>query len=456
MAKKKKRTWLIIASIILIGLLIAAAIYKSKSKPKGEEITTEKVSMRTIKETVSASGRIFPEKEVKISSDVSGEIVELFVMEGDSVLMGQILANIDPESYESAVARSEAAVSGAKSQLAISKSNKENSIAQKAQISAQLKNATKILARNSQLLRDGIISQAEYDQAVSNVENLEANLQAADANIRSAEQSIESAKFNVESAEASLKEMQTSLKRTTIEAPVNGIVSSLSVEQGERVVGTMQMSGTEMMRIANLNSMEVQVDVSENDIIRVGVGDLVDIEVDAFLDKIFKGTVTEIANSASNISSGALNTDQVTNFIVKIRINPESYNELVVPGQRFPFRPGMSASVDIYTNEKNDILSVPIQAVTAREIDPDEDDEKDEKEFKEVVFVFSADTVSMKEVKTGIQDDEYIEILEGLGDEDEVVTGPYKTISSKLEDGEEAHIKKEDKDKDKDKKKNEN
>jgi HlyD family secretion protein len=216
----------------------------------------------------------------------------------------------------------------------------------------------------------------------------------------------------------------------------------------------MQMSGTEMMRIANLNSMEVQVDVSENDIIRVGVGDQVDIEVDAFLDKIFKGTVTEIANSASNISSGALNTDQVTNFIVKIRINPESYNELVVPGQRFPFRPGMSASVDIYTNEKNDILSVPIQAVTAREIDPDEEDEKDEKEFKEVVFVFSADTVAMKEVKTGIQDDEYIEILEGLGDEDEVVTGPYKTISSKLEDGEEAHIKKEDKDKDKKKNKN--
>ena len=451
MAKKKKRTWLIIALLILIGLLIAAAVYKSKTKPKGEEVKIEEVSKRTIKETVSASGRIFPEKEVKISSDVSGEIVDLFVLEGDSVRAGQVLANIDPESYESAVARSRAAVSGAKSQLAISRSNKESSIAQKAQISAQLKNARKILERNTQLLKDGIISQADFDQTQANVENLEANLQAAEANIRSSEQNIESSKYNVQSAEASLNEMQTSLRRTTIKAPVNGIVSSLSVEQGERVVGTIQMSGTEMMRIANLNSMEVQVDVSENDIIRVSVGDKVDIEVDAFLDKIVLGTVTEIANSASNIASGALNTDQVTNFIVKIRIDPDSYSELVVPGQKFPFRPGMSASVDIYTNEKHDVLSVPIQAVTAREIDKNKDDDKDDKEFKEVVFVFAADTVAMKEVKTGIQDDEFIEILEGLNPEDKVVTGPYKAISSKLEDGEDAYIQEKEKDKKKDK-----
>jgi len=457
--KKKSNKWVIIILVAVILALMGYGYYMGQKKPKGTEITVEKVAKRKIKETVSASGRIFPETEVKISSDVSGEIVELYVEEGDSVVVGQLLAKIDPEAYFSAVERGEAGLNSAKSTLANSKANIESSRAQKEQITAQLQNARTIHNRNKTLLTDKVISQADFDQSESNVLQLEANLRAADASIKSAEKSAEGAAFQVKSSEANLKELRTNLSRTSIKAPTSGIVSSLSVEQGERVVGTIQMTGTEMMRIANLNSMEVQVDVSENDILRVSQNDLVDIEVDAYLDKTFKGHVTEIANSASNIASAAasLNTDQVTNFVVKVRIDPTSYSSISGDRQKYPFRPGMSASVDIYTNEVEDALSVPIQSVTIREKDEeeDEDDEytrkKDEdEEIEEVVFVKSTDTVRMVIVTTGIQDDEYIEVLTGLELDEEVVTGPYSAVSKKLEDGKRVRIK-EEKDKDKDK-----
>ena len=456
MTKKKKKKnwiWIVILLLLIVGAIACFALSKSKNKKKGITVITEKVEKRTIKETVSASGRIFPEKEVKISSDVSGEIIELYVMEGDSVKAGQLLAKIDPESYVSQVARGEAMVSGAKSQMAMSKSQKEASNAQLEQVQSQLKNARKILDRNKQLKADGIISDADYEAALTSVENFEANVRSAEANIRSAEQSIKSSAYNVESSEASLKELKTSLSRTTIKAPVSGIVSSLSVEQGERVVGTMQMSGTEMMRIANLNSMEVQVDVSENDIIRVNLNDDVDIEVDAYLDETFKGVVTEIANSAANAGNAmALNTDQVTNFIVKIRMESDSYAGLITKSSKYPFRPGMSASVDIFTDQIDGALSIPIQAVTARELTEDEKKEEekkattDKKEFKEVVFIYAADTVSMVEVKTGIQDDEYIQILGGISDDQTIVSGPYAAISSKLKEGSKVSEKEEEKD----------
>lgn len=449
-AKSKKRLWITLLLLLLVALLIAAAVYKSKSKPKGIEVEVEKAKLRTIKETVAASGRIFPEVEVKISSDVSGEIVELYVAEGDSVAAGQLLAKIDPDTYLSAVERGKASVSGAESQLAIARANKEQSIAQKAQIQAQLKNARTILERNKSLLKDGIISQAEYETSLTNVENLEANLRSAEASIQSAEESIKGNSYSIESAEASLQELETSLSRTTIKAPVDGIISSLSVEKGERVVGTIQMAGTEMMRIANLNSMEVQVDVSENDIIKVSLGDRVDIEVDAYLDKKVSGYVTEIANSASNLQSAtSLNTDQVTNFVVKIRIEPSSYKDLIKPGMQYPFRPGMSASVDIYTEQVKDAVTVPIQCITARELEvKDESGEvKEYKEFKEVAFLVSNDTVNMVEVKTGIQDDEFIQILEGITADDRVVSGPYSAISDKLEDGDTIYDKESNKDK---------
>jgi len=455
--RKGKRFWIILVLLALLVMVVAGALYKKSQKPKGVAVVFDTVQKRTINEKVSASGRIFPEAEIKISSDVSGEIVELHVMEGDSVKQGQLLAKIDPEAFVSAVQRGEASVSGAKSQLAGTRSQKETSIAQKEQIAVQLKNAINIHKRNQDLLKEGLLSQAELDQSAANVDNLQANLRSAEASIRSAEQSIKSSEYNVESVSASLKELKTSLSRTTIKAPVSGIISSLSVEQGERVVGTIQMAGTEMMRIANLSSMEVQVDVSENDIVRVNLNDKVDVEVDAYLNEDIRGTVTEIANSASNIASAtvSLNTDQVTNFVVKVRIDPESYVKLSKQN-KYPFRPGMSASVDIYTSQAKDVLTVPIQAVTAREKeedkykdDPDVEVEKSDADFKEVIFVPSADTVYMQEVVTGIQDDEYIEIKEGLSVDDKIIMGPYAAISSKLEDGSEYHEKEDEKDTDK-------
>lgn len=445
--KKKKRTWLIWVALLIIAGLIAAAYFKARSKPKGEEVTTEEVKKRSIAETVSASGKVFPETEIKISSDVSGEIVKLLVEEGDSVVMGQVLAKIDPDTYVSEVERGEAGLNSAKSQMSMSEAQIQSSMAQREQIMAQMENAKTIHNRNIQLKEDGVISQVEFDQSYSNLKGLEANLRASDASIKSAEKSKEGSMYAVKSSEAVLKQLRTSLNRTTIKAPANGIVSSLSVEQGERVVGTIQMAGTEMMRIANLNAMEVQVDVSENDILKVSLGDKVDIEVDAYLGTKFKGNITEIANSASNITSlgsVSLNTDQVTNFIVKIRIDSESYSSL---GAKYPFRPGMSASVDIYTNTMEGQLSIPIQAVTTRESEKDEDNEEgtssSKDEFDEVVFVKSADTVRVVKVMTGIQDDEYIAISSGLEEGDEIVTGPYSAISKKLEEGDVVRIKEE-------------
>lgn len=407
---------------------------KSKSKPKGKEVSTDMVANRTIVERVTASGKIFPETEVKISSDVSGEIVELYVEEGDSVLAGQLLAKIDPDTYISAVERGQASLNNAKANLAMAESQIENSKAQKENILAQLANAERIHSRNIELKRNGVISEAEFEQSLSSLEGLQANLRASEASLKSAEKSAEGAKYTVKSAEASLKELQTSLRRTTISAPSSGTISSLSVEQGERVVGTIQMTGTEMMRIANLNNMEVQVEVSENDILRVELGDSVDIEVDAYVDKKFQGVVTEIANSASNITSGAqatINTDQVTNFIVKVRIDPDSYAAISDNGKKYPFRPGMSATVDIFTEKEANVLTLPIQAVTVR--DPNKEDKKEE--FDEVVFVIRNDTARMVKVITGIQDDEFIVITTGLSGSEEVVSGPYSTLSKNLEDG---------------------
>ena len=442
----KNNKWLIIGLVLIVLLLIAAVFIKGKSKPKGLEVDVEKVAKRTIYEKVAASGKIFPETEVKISSDVSGEIVNLYVAEGDSVVAGQLLAKIDPEAFFSQVEQGEAGLNQARSAQANSESQIETSIAAKEQTMATLENARIVHNRNTKLLADGVISQVEYDQSQLVLRQQEANLKSAEANIRAARKAAEGAQYQVSSAAANLKQLKTNLSRTSIKAPTAGIVSSLSVELGERVVGTIQMTGTEMMRIANLSSMEVQVDVSENDILKVSVGDEVDIEVDAYLEKVFKGTVTEIANSASNIQTATvqLNSDQVTNFIVKIRIDANSYQNLKNDGSRYPFRPGMSASVDIYTSAVEDALSIPIQAVTIREKEEAEDkdeDELDEEDMRTVVFVMQADTAHMVEVQTGIQDDEYIVIAAGLETDDQVVTGPYQIVSKKIEQGKQLTIK---------------
>lgn len=450
MASTKRRNWILIILVLLILALIAAVYMKGKSRPKGEEVTVEKSILRTIKETVSASGRIFPEYEVKISSDVSGEIVQLLVQEGDSVVVGQILAKIDPEAFVSSVERGQAGLNNAKAQLAMAKSQIQNSTAQKEQITAQLINAKKIHERNIKLKNDGVISDVEFEQSLSNLQALEANIRAASASIASAQENANAAEFMVNSSAASLKELNTSLNRTTIKSPANGVVSSLSVEEGERVVGTIQMTGTEMMRIANLNSMEVQVEVSENDILKVSLNDDVDIEVDAYIDQKFSGKVSEIANSAANAisasggSNTSLNTDQVTNFIVKIRIDPESYKGLIRANQQYPFRPGMSASVDIYTEKKEGVISVPIQAVTIRDMrDKEAKKAGKEEDMQEVVFVMENDSAKLHQVVTGIQDDEYIHVESGISVDQDIVTGPYATVSKKLEDGMRLRIKEE-------------
>lgn len=440
MAKKSNRILITVILIILAIALAGLAYMKAKEKPKGEAIEFVEAEIRTIKETVSGSGRIFPETEVKISSDVSGEIVSLFVAEGDSVVAGQLLAKIDPEAYLSTVERGKAALNNAKASESMSKAQIENAKAQKEQIIANLSNARTVHQRNSELKNEGVISQVEYDQSQATLQGLEANLRAAEASLKSAQESARGSGFNVSSSVASLKELKTNLNRTTIKAPVSGIVSSLSVEQGERVVGTIQMQGTEMMRIANLSSMETQVEISENDILKVSLGDTADIEVDAYLDKTFYGIVTEIANSAANISSTAgttLSSDQVTNFIVKIRLDADSYNK--VTGTRYPFRPGMSASVDIYTNVLENVMSIPIQSVTTRKKVEDNDNDNDE--LKEVVFVYNADTVAMVDVSTGIQNDEYIHVIAGIEEGQKVISAPYSAISKKLKDGTQVRIK---------------
>lgn len=447
---------LIIILLLVIGVAVTLAVVFGGRGEAGTKVFTEEVKARTIQEIVDASGKVFPQTEVKISSDVSGEIVELYVEEGDSVIAGQLLAKIDPDAIQSQVERGQAQLNASKAQLASTRSQVEQLKAQREQISAQLVNAREIHKRNEQLKTEGAISSADFDASLSNMRALEANLRAAEANVRGAEQSVESSRYNVKSAEASLSELRTNLVRTSIYAPVNGIVSLLSVEEGERVVGTIQMAGTEMMRIANLGAMEVRVEVSENDIPRVTMGDKAIIEVDAYLNRDFVGTVTQIANSSTTAATAAatLNTDQVTNFEVTISIDPNSYQDLVSAAKPYPFRPGMSATVEVMTNKLEGVASLPIEAVTTREREEEEEtDEKtaqtvsntaeaadNEDDILEVVFVVEADTVRMVEVVTGIQDNDHIVIDKGLEMGLEVVIGPYDQVSRKLKEGNEVRV----------------
>ena len=455
--KKRKNLWIYIAGVAVLAL-VAVAYFKGKNRKEGDKVALEEAQMRTIEERVSASGRIFPIVEVKISSDVSGEVVELYVQEGDSVVQGQVLAKINPDAYVSQVERGVAFVNSSKAQAANSRSQIENIKAQKEQIIAQLDNAREIHKRNEKLFKDGVISNADFQASQSNLKSLEANLRASDAGIRASQDAARGADYSVASAEASLKELRTSLNRTTIVAPESGIISLLNIEKGERVVGTIQMTGTEIMRIANLNAMEVRVDVSENDIPRVKLNDEVSVEVDAYLGRKFVGRVSQIANSSKNSASmggAALATDQVTNFEVRIKIDPQSYADLVTSQRKYPFRPGMSAAVEIKTTIKENILTVPIQSVTTREKEglakkeaKSETDggasNKKIDELREVVFVYEkGDTIQMREVKTGIQDDSYIEILTGLTKGAKVVSAPYSLIFKKLKQGDKVIVVKE-------------
>jgi HlyD family secretion protein len=413
--------YLLIAAIVLI---IFAVIGKKAGWFGGKveiKVSVEQPELRTITEIVTASGKIQPETEVKISPDVSGEIVELYVKEGDEVKNGDLLLKIKPDTYLSSVDRAAAAVNSAKANLA-------NSQAFLEQVKARYKQTENAYDRNKVLWEQETISDAEYENSLSAYEIVQAELE-------SAKKSIEASKYSVQSAEATLSEARENLSKTTIYAPMSGTISKLNVEKGERVVGTMQMAGTEMLRIANLERMEVMVDVNENDIVKVKMSDTALIEIDAYLGESFKGVVTEIANSA-NVTG--MSTDQVTNFDVKVLLVKASYQQLISKNNPNPFRPGMSASVDIQTNTKHNVLTIPIQCVTTR-VDSVETDVETlaaiNEEIQEIVFVARNDSAHIQIVKTGIQDNKYIEIKEGLSKEDKVVTSPYSAISRKLKDG---------------------
>lgn len=420
MKSNKLLRYLLIAAAVLIVLAVVgkkAGWFGGKLEIK---VSVESPEIRTLTEVVTASGKIQPEIEVKISPDVSGEIVELHIKEGDEVRKGDLLLKIKPDTYLSAVDRSRAAVNSAKANLA-------NSQAYLEQIKSKFTQTKNSYERSKMLWEEETISQAEYESALSSFEMVTAELEAA-------KKSVEGSGYSVKSAEASLSEAEENLRKTTIYAPMSGTISMLNIEKGERVVGTSMMSGTELLRIADLDRMEVKVDVNENDIVKVKLNDTALVEVDAYLGETFKGIITEIANSA-NVSG--MSTDQVTNFDVKVLLLKKSYQHLIGKNNPNPFRPGMSASVDIQTNSKSNILTIPIQTVTTRADSTEKEGkmvEVDEK-IVELVFVVSGDSARTREVITGIQDNKYIEIKEGLTIEDQVITAPYSAISRKLKDG---------------------
>ena len=435
--EKKSNKWIWYLSGGVVLLIILVIIGKSAGWIGNEvsiKVSVAKADKKNIVESVSANGKIQPEVEVKISSDVSGEIKELYVKEGDSVLAGKLLARIDPELYQSALDRSEATLNNSRANFANSKARQLQSEAKFIEIEAQY-------TRNKKMYEQKLISDAEMETSRSVYSSSKADVEAA-------KQSVMGAEYTVKSLEASLREAKKNLSRTEIFAPVNGIVSKLNVEKGERVVGTSQMAGTEMMRIANLNDMEVSVDVNENDIVKVSLGDTVVIDVDAYTNRKFKGLVTEVANSATTTT--ATTSDQVTNFVVKIRILRSSYADLLEKGgkKHDVFRPGMSASVEVQTEIVRDVIAVPIEAVTIRsKSELDSTNVKSTKkalsktgEIKkddeaEVVFVCVNDVITIKQVKTGIQDDKFIQILSGINEHDEIVIGPYSEISKTLKVG---------------------
>jgi HlyD family secretion protein len=430
----KKRIYIIIT--VLIGLAVLGVVLKKKgvigAEDEGTEVEFASAKTMTITETVSATGKIQPEIEIKISSQVSGEIIALPVKEGQEVHKGDLLVKINPDLYTSGLNRTMSNLSGTKANLN--------------QADATFKEATANYERSKNLFEKGIISKADWDKATASFQIAQANKKAA--------------YFNVESANATVKEAKDNLGRTSIFAPSNGTISSLSVELGERILGTQQMAGTELIRVADLSNMEVVVDVNENDIVKISIGDQTKIQVDAYLKKEFAGVVTSISNSASTTTTA----DQVTNFKVKVRILKSSYEDLLAgkPAHYCPFRPGMTATVDIITQTKTNVVAVPISAVVVKSdttstaakstegADQDADKNAAESALKapksskkmECVFVKKGSKVRIKVIKTGIQDDEHIEVLSGLSSGETIASGPYATVTKTLNSGDKVRTKK--------------
>jgi len=430
----KKIIWGIVGFVVLVVVLVGLKKAGVIGKEEGIEVTVEKVELRTITESVNASGKVYPEIEVKVSPDISGEIVSLFVEEGAKVTKGQVLAKIYADIYSSQRDQVTASVNQAKAQY-------ENVKANLSGLKNAYENSKVAYERFKKLFADKIVSRAEYEQ-------VEQTYRSAESSYNSAKESIKSGEAQVQGVKAQLARAEKDLARTTIVSPMDGIISLMNVKEGERVVGTAQMAGTEMMRVADMKSIEVRVDVGENDITKVKLGDTALVEVDAYNNRKFKGIVYKIANpitSASGVSSAA----EVANYKVHIRLLTDSYADLIKENAIFPFRPGMTASADIQTKSKVNVVSVPLNAVTTRDSDGKGKDTKvsstannnTEKEpakeevLNEVVFILQKDNkVKMVKVKTEIQDLNFIEVS-GLKVGDQVITGPYSIVSKTLKDG---------------------
>jgi HlyD family secretion protein len=424
----KTTKYILIGLGAFIVLLIIGKATGIIGKPQLTQVAVEKAESRDINETVSASGKIKPHVEVKISPEVSGEVVELPIKEGDVVKKGQLLCRIRPDILKSGYDRAVASYNTQKASVG-------NSAQMLKQSEATFTNQESIYKRSKELFDKKVLTVAEFEKAKADYDGAKAALEAA-------RQNVVGSKFGLEQSQASVKEAQDNLAKTTIYAPVDGVVSKLSIELGERVLGTQQFAGTEIMTISDLSKMDVNVDVNENDINRINIGNESQIEIDAFLGKKFTGQVIEIGSSANVVGT---NADQVTNFTVKVRITAQSYIDLLKKNaeNHSPFRPGLTATVDINTNHVK-ALSVPIQSVTTRDEKkpaPTGDTQKDDKKTavtppsKEYVFVLQAGKVKQVEVTTGIQDDTYIQILTGLKGGEEVVSAPFAAISKTLKDG---------------------
>jgi HlyD family secretion protein len=427
----KTTKYILISIGVLIVLLILGKATGVIGKPDVIQVATEKAAVREINETVSASGKIKPHVEVKISPEVSGEVVELPIKEGDVVKKGQLLCKIRPDILKSELDRAEAANNTQKASIGNSKQMLK-------QAQATFDNQESIYKRDKALYENKVLTTAEFEAA-------RASYQGAQAALEAAKQNVIGSTYGLAQSAASVKEAADNLIKTTIYSPVDGVVSKLSIQKGERVLGTQQFAGTEIMTISDLSQLDVNVDVNENDINRITLGDSSKIQVDAFSGKDFVGVVTEIGSSANVVGT---NADQVTNFTVKVRISPLSYQNLLVKtaDNPSPFRPGLTATVDINTNNTKS-LSVPIQSVTTREEKKavtapttgtqnktNDNKPKIAAPAKEYVFVYRAGKVQQVQVTTGIQDDTYIQVLSGLKDGDEVVSAPFATISKLLKD----------------------
>ncbi len=434
----KNRVLLIVGAVVLAVIVLGIVGKKKGWIGKGDisQVAVDKAAKRSLIETVTASGRINPQTEVKLSSEVSGEVIDLRVKEGDSVKRGDLLCVVNPSIYEAVVTQVTASVNQTRATLASAK-------ASLIQAKAAADNANRNFERNEKLHNDKVISDMEFEASRLQHEQ-------ADANYATAQEQVNAASFSVKSVEAQLQQAQDNLKKTKIYAPMSGIVSLVNVKLGERVVGTAQMAGTEIIRIADLANMQAEVDVNENDVLRISLGDTAEVEVDAYVNKKFKAVVTQIAYSATNSINAIISTSQATNFTVKLSLLKDSYSELIQPeiGRKYPFRPGMSATVDIKTESREDVLTVPIQSVTTRENEKLKEKDADlsksvkgqqigneKKQLKEIVFVVVNDKVEQREVKTGIQDANYMEITSGLKEGEKVVMAPFKLISKVLKDG---------------------